>query len=163
MSPGPAAAPPDRGGRLVGVIGVFKLVKAVVLGALGIAGLMGLPEPFVRVALRGLRWTGALSGHQIVRRAIVKLLSLSDQTLRELAIAGLCYATVFAVEGIGLLRRRRWAEWLTVVVTASFLPFEIYELVRRFGPAKVVALAINAAIVIYLVRRRLELSSAHGT
>jgi uncharacterized membrane protein (DUF2068 family) len=160
MGSRPAAQGADR---FVGVIGAFKLMKAVVLGALGIAGLMGLPEVFVHNALRGLQWTGALSGHHAVRRVLVRLLSLSDHTLRELAIAGLCYAAVFAVEGIGLIRRRRWAEWLTVVVTASFLPFEIVELVRRPGPGKIVAVAINAAIVAYLVWRRLALSFAHGT
>lgn len=161
MSPDrPAAARDDR---VVGLIGVFKLVKSVVLGALGIAGLMGLPEPFVRVALRALQWTGAMSGHHAVRHVMVRLLSASEHTVRELAIAGLCYSAVFAVEGFGLIHRRRWAEWLTVIVTASFLPFEIYELIRRPGPGKVVAVAINAAIVAYLVRRRLAVSSAHGT
>lgn len=163
MSPGPAAALAERNDRLVAFIGAFKLVKAVVLGALGIGGLLGLPEEFVRPALRALQWTGAMSGHHTMRRAVVKLLSQSDQTLRTLAIAGLCYAAVFAVEGVGLILRRPWAEWLTVVVTASFMPVEIYELVRHPGAGKVVALAINAAIVAYLVGRRLAVSSAHGT
>jgi uncharacterized membrane protein (DUF2068 family) len=117
----------------------------------------------VRPALRALQWTGAMSGHHTVRHAVVKLLSLSDRTLRAFAIAGLCYAAVFAVEGVGLIRRRRWAEWLTVVVTSSFMPLEIYEMVRHPGGGKVVALVINAAIVAYLVGRRLAVSSAHGT
>jgi uncharacterized membrane protein (DUF2068 family) len=160
---GPSPAPPERGDRLVGVIGVFKLMKSAVLGVLGVSGLLGLPERFVRPALRALQWTGAMSGHHAVRGAIVKLLSTSDQALRDLSIAGLCYAAVFAVEGVGLIRRRRWAEWLTVAVTASFMPLEIYELVRHPGAGKVVALAINAAIVAYLVGRRLAVSSRHGT
>ena len=29
------------------------------------------------------------------------------------------YAAAFVVEGVGLLRMKSWAEWLTVVVTAS--------------------------------------------
>jgi uncharacterized membrane protein (DUF2068 family) len=161
MGPGPVAA--RRSDRVVGLIGAFKLMKAVVLGTLGVAGLMGLPAMFVHVAVGALKWTGALSGHYVVRRAIVRLLSLNDQTLREIAIATLCYAAIFAVEGVGLIRRRRWAEWLTVVVTTSFLPIEVLELVRRPGPGKVVAIAINAAIVACLVLRRLAVSSAHGT
>jgi uncharacterized membrane protein (DUF2068 family) len=63
---------------------------------------------------------------------------------------------VFVVEGVGLLRGRRWAEWLTVFVTASFIPFEIWELTRRPGGGKVVALAMNAAIVVYLAWRRMH-------
>jgi uncharacterized membrane protein (DUF2068 family) len=54
------------------------------------------------------------------------------------------------------LLRRRWAEWLTVFVTASFIPLELYELSRRFGPGKLVALVLNVAIALYLVWRRLE-------
>jgi len=43
-----------------------------------------------------------------------------------------------------------------VVVTASFIPFEIWELTRRPGGGKVVALAVNAAIVVYLAWRRVR-------
>jgi uncharacterized membrane protein (DUF2068 family) len=48
------------------------------------------------------------------------------------------------------VRRRRWAEWLTVIVTGSFVPLEVYELAHRAGWGKVVALALNLAIVGYL-------------
>ena len=41
-----------------------------------------------------------------------------------------------------------------MIVTASFIPFEIYELARRPGVGKVVAIAINVAIVAYLAWRR---------
>ncbi len=44
---------------------------------------------------------------------------------------------------------------LTVVVTASFIPLEVYELLRRPGPGKAFAVALNVAIVAYLARRRM--------
>jgi uncharacterized membrane protein (DUF2068 family) len=47
-----------------------------------------------------------------------------------------------------------WAEWLTVGVTASLIPFEIYELVSHATLGKVLALIANVAIVIYLLRHR---------
>src|SRR4051812_20091407 len=50
---------------------------------------------------------------------------------------------------------RRWAEWLTVVVTSSFIPVEVYEMVEHFSAGKVVALTVNVAIVVHLVVRRL--------
>ena len=40
---------------------------------------------------------------------------------------------------------------MTVGVTASFIPFEVYEIVEHFGPGKVVALVLNVAIAGYLV------------
>jgi uncharacterized membrane protein (DUF2068 family) len=141
---------------LVAAIGVFKLVKASVLAPLGVAALMGLPEPLVRSVVRVLRWTGALSGHHAVRATFAHVLSMNDHTLHEIGVACLGYAAVFLVEGVGLLRRRRWAEWLTVIVTASFIPFEIYELVHRPGVGKAIAIALNAAIVAYLVWLRVR-------
>jgi uncharacterized membrane protein (DUF2068 family) len=40
-----------------------------------------------------------------------------------------------------------------VVITSSLLPFEIYEVWHRFTWAKIVVLAINVAVVWYLVMR----------
>ena len=146
----------SRHDRLVSAIGVFKLVKAAVLAPLGVAMLMGLPAEIARSAVHSVRWTGALSGHMAVRAAVSRLLALNHRDLREIGVACLAYAAVFMAEGVGLLRGRRWAEWLTVVVTGSFIPFEVWELMRRPGAAKLVALAVNAAIVVYLAARRVR-------
>jgi len=148
--------------RLVRAIGVFKLVKAAVLAPLGAAALLGAPERIIQSAVHALAWTGALFAHPVVRSAVARLQSLNDRDMHELGGAFLAYAAVFIVEGVGLLRRRRWAEWLTVVVTASFIPFEIYELARRPGAGKVIALVLNVAIAAYLAWRRLhEHATAH--
>ncbi len=142
--------------RLVSVIGVFKLMKAAVLAPLGVAMLLGLPAEIARSAVHSVRWTGALSGHMAVRAAVSRLLALNHRDLREIGVACLAYAAVFTVEGVGLLRGRRWAEWLTVVVTGSFIPFEVWELMRRPGAGKLVAVVVNAAIVVYLAWRRVR-------
>ena len=150
-----------RRDRLVAAIGVFKLMKAAVLGPLGVAVLLGVRETIVQSVSLWLRWTGALSGHHLVRMALARLLSLDNHDLREIGAAFIAYAAVFVVEGVGLLRRRRWAEWLTVIVTASFIPFEIYELAHRPGVGKVFAIALNAAIVAYLAWRRAREHVSH--
>ena len=142
-----------RGDRLVVLIGAFKLVKCALLLALGLGWLFEVERSGSWMHAAG--WTGALAGHHAVRAAIVRLASIDDHRARELAVAAFVYAAVFAVEGIGLLFRKHWAEWLTVFVTASFIPFEIYELVRHGGAAKIVAIAINGAIVVYLAWLRL--------
>jgi uncharacterized membrane protein (DUF2068 family) len=141
----------SRGDWVVTTIGVFKLIKAALLGPLGVAVLLGLPEALVRTVMHSVGWTGVLLGHHLVRRAIARLLSIDAQAQREIGAACLIYAAVFVVEGVGLLRRRRWAEWLTVIVTASFIPFEIYELVRGPGAGKLIAIVLNLAIVVYLL------------
>jgi hypothetical protein len=44
-----------------------------------------------------------------------------------------------------------WAEYLTFVATAIFVPYEIHELAKNVSALKVVALVINLAIVAYLL------------
>lgn len=161
MSDGAGA---ERGDRLVFLIGAFKIAKATLLVTVGAGALLGVPDGLVRAILGTLQWIGAL-GHHAVNSAVARVVFASDHQLHEMAGASLAYAAVFLVEGIGLLRRRRWAEWLTVVVTASFIPFEIYELVRQPGAGKVAALVLNVAIVAYLAFRRLQgrrRAPAHG-
>jgi len=150
-------------GRLVVAIGVFKLLKAALLAPLGVAAIVGLPAAMVQSAVLRVRWTGALAGHPAVQLALSRFLALDLRDLREIGAAFIAYAAVFVVEGVGLLRRRRWAEWLTVIVTASFIPFEIYELARRPGVAKVIALALNVAIAAYLAWRRMRDRAAHAS
>ena len=141
-------SPPERGDRFVTAIGAFKLLKSALLIALGVVWLSGITE---NASLAdAAAWTGALQGHHIVRRIVERLAALNGRARHELATATFGYAALFAVEGVGLLLRKRWAEWMTVIVTGSFIPFEVFGLVRRPGPGRVVALALNVAIVAYL-------------
>ncbi|MCU1282432.1 MAG: putative rane protein [bacterium] len=117
---------------MVRLIGVFKLVKALTLGAVAI-GLVANPS------MQSLFWR--LFGY------------VSDRKLHEAGAAGAIYALVFAVEGVGLLRVKRWAEWLTVIVTTSFVPLEIWKIAEHTTPPALVALAINVAVVVYLALR----------
>jgi uncharacterized membrane protein (DUF2068 family) len=69
---------------------------------------------------------------------------------------------LFSVEGIGLLTRKVWAEWLTIIITTSFIPLEVYEMVHKSSAIKAVVLVANILIVIYLVARRIHASHQHG-
>jgi uncharacterized membrane protein (DUF2068 family) len=144
------------GSSVLSVIGFFKLIKAGMLVALGLWALTGRHEPHTHTLAHLAHWTGAFSGRELVQRALARLLSLDVRVLHELGVASLVYAAIFLVEGIGLLAKRTWAEWLTVGVTASFIPLEIFELGRHATPAKLAAVVVNVAIVAYLARRRLD-------
>jgi uncharacterized membrane protein (DUF2068 family) len=141
---------------LVRVIGVFKLVKATLLIALGLGGLLAVPQDMADFGRHALRWTGAFPGHTIIRHAIAKMGALDEATAEKFGVVALAYAAVFVVEGVGLLFRKRWAEWMTVGVTASFVPLELYELFKHVSVGKIFALALNIAIVVYLVWRRVK-------
>jgi uncharacterized membrane protein (DUF2068 family) len=71
--------------------------------------------------------------------------------LRELSAGTFFYAALLGIEGIGLLLRKRWAEYFTIITTGALLPLEGYELARHVTMVKVIVLLVNAAIVWYLV------------
>ena len=54
------------------------------------------------------------------------------------------------IEGTGLVLEKAWAEFVTLILTASFLPWELWELVRRMTWIKFGLVVINLAVVIYL-------------
>jgi uncharacterized membrane protein (DUF2068 family) len=55
-----------------------------------------------------------------------------------------------------LCLRKRWAEFLTVGITASLLPFEGYELYQRLTATRVIIMLVNIAILAYLIVRLAE-------
>jgi uncharacterized membrane protein (DUF2068 family) len=152
-----------KSNRVITAIGVFKLIKAALLITLGVAGLAKAPSDLAHRVWHLASWMGISPGGHALGHLLGKLSAFNDHQARQLAVGSLCYAAVFLVEGIGLLSRQRWAEWLTVVVTASFIPIEIYEAVEHFGAGKIVALVVNVAILGYLLWRRItESRSLNG-
>jgi uncharacterized membrane protein (DUF2068 family) len=145
-----------RGERLVVLIGAFKLVKAALLIAVGVGGIVAMPDQLARAAQGLVAWMGIYPGRAAIQQTVSELWSLDHSTAQHWGELALCYAAVFVVEGMGLIRKKRWAEWLTVFVTASFIPFEIYELVVYFSAGRLLTLAVNVAVVIYLAWRRVE-------
>jgi uncharacterized membrane protein (DUF2068 family) len=79
------------------------------------------------------------------------LFSLDSSKIRLFGAVIAVYALVEGVEAVGLWYQKRWAEYLTFSVTASLLPFEIYELTHRVTVFKVIAFVINIAVVAYLL------------
>jgi uncharacterized membrane protein (DUF2068 family) len=80
-----------------------------------------------------------------------RLVTLDVSTLRLIGYAAVAYALLEGAEAVGLWFQRRWAEYLTLVATALFLPFELYELSQSLSTLKLVALAANLAILLYLL------------
>ena len=135
------------------LIAIFKLVKVVLLVALGV-GAFELVGHDVGETLT--RWTthahfDARNGY--VHAAITHVTGISDRKLEALCVGTLIYAAVFATEGIGLLLKKRWAEYMTAIVTASFIPFEIWEITQHVSAPKAMATVLNLAIVVYLVAK----------
>lgn len=79
--------------------------------------------------------------------------NLTSHKLAFLGYAAFFYAALFAAEGVGLYLRKRWAEYLVVIVTGSLLPLECYEIYLRLAWWKGVVVLGNVLIVLYLIHR----------
>ena len=90
---------------------------------------------------------------EYVQKAMVWFSGLSDGRVEALRAVSLLYATLFAVEGVGLWMRWRWAEWLTLVSTGSLIPLEFWEIAHRPGFGKIAVTVANIAIFWYLTVR----------
>ena len=142
-----------RGDNILVLIGVFKLVKVLSLVAFAIVVLYHLHTPLDRI-LRGAAYAlGVDPERHRLPPLLARLHGLSADKRVAIGVAALCYAALFLVEGCGLLARAVWAEYLTTLITMSFLPLEVYELVEHESVVKLAVLIVNVAIVVYLVVR----------
>jgi uncharacterized membrane protein (DUF2068 family) len=140
-----------HGGGALLVIAVFKFIKGAVLLALAFGALSFLHKD---VAAEVEHWLDQLRidpDNQFIGGLLSKLRLVHSKELKELSALGVAYAGLFLTEGTGLLFRKRWAEWLTIVATSSLMPIELYELIKEFTGVRLLALLINAAVVLYLI------------
>jgi uncharacterized membrane protein (DUF2068 family) len=56
------------------------------------------------------------------------------------------------IEGTGLYLQKTWGEFLTLIITASFLPLEIFEVFRRLTWIRVSLLTVNVLVFFYLLQ-----------
>ena len=149
------------------VIGVGKLIKMALLLVLG-AGCVTLrgDDPMER-ATKWVAELGLEPGSRWVRHALQLAAGLDNHKLGALAAGCFVYAGLFAIEGGGLLAKKRWAEYVTIGITGSFVPLEIYEIVHHTSAGKIVALVLNLAALVYLVhhvrKEREEKRGASGS
>lgn len=140
------------------LIAIDRALHFLILGVLAVAVFLFINHEaqlrdHVLGALSDLQGTfgGPVNADHGIVHDIRHLFSLNSGTLTKIGIVLSLYAIVEGVEAVGLWMGKRWAEYLTLIVTASFLPLEIYELSERFSVLKVVTFAINVAVVVYLL------------
>jgi uncharacterized membrane protein (DUF2068 family) len=146
----PSAAP-RRATVGLRAIAVLKLLSGLVLAGVGL-GALRLLDPMLAADFNDwLRSLALAADARAVQHAVSVVTGLDAHGLRNIAVAALAYAALLLTEGAGLWLERRWAEYLTVAVTASLLPFEGYALSQRLTAVRVLTLFVNVAIVGYLV------------
>ena len=137
--------------RMLRGIALFKLAKAALLIILGVTALKLVNTDIASGLENWVPQIGFGPASHYVGYAILKASELTPSKIRDVGVGSFIYAGLFLTEGLGLWFLKRWAEWMTIVITSSLVPVEIWEIIRKPHWGKVAVLVINLALVAYLV------------
>jgi uncharacterized membrane protein (DUF2068 family) len=132
-------------------IALFKLFKATLLIAVGIGAHKLLHRDIAATALHWVEILRVDPDNRYIHRLLARIFAISPAQLKATSIGTFIYAALLLTEGLGLLLRKTWAEYFTIITTAGLIPLEVYEISRHVTLAKFVVLTVNVAIVIYLI------------
>jgi uncharacterized membrane protein (DUF2068 family) len=132
------------------LIAAYKLLLALFFIALGVGALRMVGKDVGDVLFRIASDLKFNPEGRFVNFILDRASLLDDPMLRRIGFGAFCYAAIGIAEAIGLYLEKAWGEYLTLIITASFLPWEILEVVRRHTTQRVGLLVVNIAVLIYL-------------
>lgn len=136
--------------RWLFLIGAGKIVKALLFVALGFGALHLAHRDIVSVATHWIVDLRFDPEGRFVNRVLDRLALVTPHRMRQISIGIFLYAAMDTLEGVGLVLGKTWAEYLTLLVTASLLPWEFFEIIRKPSWPKAVLTIVSIAIVFYL-------------
>jgi uncharacterized membrane protein (DUF2068 family) len=138
---------------VVRLIILERSIRGTLVAVLGIA-LLTNSTGVVRLVRQWVAELDVNPERRLVPRVLLTVLrpvgQFSSRTVLIIGIGAVLFGLLELTEAVGLARRRRWAEYLTVIAGCIGIPFELMEVFRRQTPLRVSILLINVAIVIYL-------------
>jgi uncharacterized membrane protein (DUF2068 family) len=134
------------------LIAAFKLAQALLFVAIGVGALQLLHKDVGDLLARLTDHLRFNPESKFVNFILEKAALLDDRLLRRIGAVVFIYAGLDMVEGIGLYLEKTWAEYLTLAITASFLPWEIFEVIRKLTWVRVSLLTVNALVFFYLLK-----------
>jgi uncharacterized membrane protein (DUF2068 family) len=154
------------------IIALLKFGKALLL-LLAAVGTHILIQPAVASEL--YQWSTSLGDgyeRELLQRLLQWLSGPGLGTMSTVEYLTIGYMALVLVEGVGLWRRKLWAEWLVVLAGAGLIPFELWKIAHPDGKTwmLVLALLVNVTVIAYLVthlqrrnrRRRRERGASIG-
>jgi uncharacterized membrane protein (DUF2068 family) len=147
------------------VIGGGKVLKALTLIAIGVSVLRLIHTGFGDQMAQLADLMRYSPESKLIHWIFDKASLLTDKRLEQVAAIAMIYGSTELVESYGLLFQRTWGEYLTLILTAAFLPLDVYELVIHFTWVKLAFTILNALVVWYLAwlilkNRRLRAAAA---
>ncbi len=134
---------------------IFEKGLLSLLAFLLAAGLLSLIHRDLELFARHLASALNLDADsRFLKLILTELMDVKVSTLVGVSLVGFLYSILNFIEAFGLAMRYRWAEYLTVIATAMFIPFEVYEVFDRLTLFRMAALVINLLIVVFLIRHK---------
>jgi uncharacterized membrane protein (DUF2068 family) len=134
------------------LIAAYKFLLALLFIAIGVGALRLLHKDIGDVFEQVREALHFSPESRLVNFLLDKASLLKDPMLRRIGAAAFCYAGLSMAEGIGLYLEKPWGEYLTLGITASFLPWEVFELIHRLTWVRVGLLVVNILVFIYLLK-----------
>jgi uncharacterized membrane protein (DUF2068 family) len=141
----------SSGERWLIIIGAWKLLETTLFLILGFGVLKLLHKDLVDVVTRFIIDLGRDPEGHFATLILDRVASIDPHRMKQISIAIFAGAALHFIEGIGLVLRKVWAEYVTLIITASFLPWEVFEIIRHPTWIKMVLTLLNLAVVVFLV------------
>jgi len=133
------------------VIALIKIAKALLL--------TGLAFGFFRSIDRDLGETVRLitfhlridPENSVVRVLLERIANINPHTLRTIGLISFVYAGELYIEGIGLWLNQAWAEYMLILATGGFLPFEARACIVDFSWERLILILLNLVALLYVV------------
>jgi len=140
-----------RRNPLLLTIAVYKFLYALLFIAIGIGAHRLLHKDLADQIDLFARYLRFNPESRLVNFILEKASLINDPVLRRIGFVAYCYAAITMAEGIGLYLEKAWGEFLTLAITASFLPWELFEIFRHISWIRVGLFAINFLVFLYLL------------
>ena len=151
-SPSRLFPPHQRHNTGLMLIAAFKLGQALLFFAMGV-GLFRLLHKDIGDVLEQLANHLRFNPEsKFINFLLVKSSILDERLLKRIVEVFFIYAGLDLVEGIGLYLEKTWAEYLTLAITASFLPWEVFEIFHRLTLIRISLLTVNVLVFVYLLK-----------
>lgn len=137
--------------RWIVAIGALKLFEAALFVALGVGVLRLLHKDLVDEVTRLLTAMRFDPEGRFVSAALDWVSLISPLRLKEISAGIFAHAALDILEGTGLILRKIWAEYITLIVSILFLPLEFFGIAHHVTWVRIVITAINLAVVAYLI------------
>ena len=134
------------------LIAVYKFLQALLFVAIGMGAHRLLHRDIADLVIRFAEHLRFNPESRLVNFLLDKATLLNVKEIHRIGLVAYFYAALSLAEGIGLYLEKAWGEILTLAITASFLPWEVFEIARRLTWVRVGLLTANLLVFAYLLR-----------